>query len=201
MALNYPGEWQLRFKYTEYTGVVYIPHEHRVNVALVPGTPVPGDAMSTYDTVGRDGSNQPLVDFIDNYVAKFLDCYGGANITFGEVELWRFEPSSFDAVFYTTYTVGLTGTVVTAHGLYRQTILSFRSTGGTFLKLDFRGMIYPAGARQGFPTTFAEINALATFVVAPDTPVIARDNGYAFAALNFLPGQNEHAFKKDLRPS
>jgi hypothetical protein len=159
----------------------------------------PGDPFDLWTPLGRLTPFTLTLDtWVDDYAALLLPIFD-TSMTLTDVELWEYEPGTFNAAFRSSYALGLVGTAAGSGVVDGQTIISIRSTVGGIAKFDYRRTTVGAGVFQTFPTNTATINAIATFLTGNNTPVVARDGGYVFAPLKLLPGTNETYFKNRLR--
>jgi len=198
MAINYPGPYEVRIRYTTpISGNTTFTHRLRLSMDM--GTPAdPGDPFSEWTALSRQGQTPQLDDWVDDLVALLQPLYH-TGTTFVDAELWLYTPGTFDAAFQSTYPIALAGTSSTQNSLNAQAIITFRSQLGGSGRVNLMEAISGFGVEQGFPTNSALINALATFITALGSPVIARDGGYLFTPLKYLPGINEALFKKRFR--
>jgi hypothetical protein len=197
MAINFPGEWEVRINYVAAAGGVFHEHQHRLSLAMsVEGDP--GDPFSAWQTLQRNAAAQGLDAWLTDYIAV-LDFMFRNDTDFVSAELWRYEAETFNATFYSIEVIGLSGTSALATVEDAQTVYSFRTTTGGVMKSDLRHTVFALAVFESYPFVIADKNTYAEFLSDPTSPVIGRDNGYVFAPLKFLPGTNESETKKRLR--
>lgn len=197
MAIHYPGTFEVRTFFTTDEPSLIASHEIRWSCEMAAAAD-PGDPFSDWSVSLRGGGSSPLDTEVDNFMAFLEDMYSTA-VDFSHAELWEYSPGTFDSVFRSSYTLGLSGVSASPTVIYSQTILSFRSTLGGIMKLDMRGTDQAKAAKTGFPSPSTAVNNLAAWVASATTPVRARDGGFPMSPLFFLPGLNERAEKKVLR--
>lgn len=195
MATNYPGPYELRFFYVTEEPTAIASHQHRISVELTstPSAPVLFSAISVR---GLDGVTVTSLDtWVDYYVTAMAEIFK-IGTTISHVELWHYTSLSFAADYVASYTLGVDGGSGSPLAIASQTILSFRSSEGGTLQLQFLGTVHAAGPKTTFPTGITFVNTMASIVLEDQSPIRARDDGFAVAPLFFLPGQNEALWKK-----
>jgi len=196
MAINFPGPLELRIFYTTDENSVINDHVLRHSLAAATaGEGDPGDPFSAWTIQLRGGTTTPLDDWTDALMILIDDFYASA-VDFTHAELWKYQPSSFDATYQATYALGLSGTSGGATVDASQGIITFRTAVGGVAKIDLRGISLGAGPKQSFPTAAAIVNALASFLSGSLSAMIGRDGGFLVAPIFWLPGQNERAWKR-----
>jgi len=195
MALNFPGPFEVRLFYTTNEPAIIAAHQLRLSCNMsIEG--LPGEPFSDWIPIQKNGSAvTTLAGHVDALVTAIRAAFH-TSADFERAELWEYAPGTFDAVFRSAYDVNVAGSSATVTANFAQTIWTFRTTGGGIAKLDLRGTIYPASARASFPTSNATADAIHAYMLAPERIWIGRDGGYVLAGVSFLPGSNEHAFKK-----
>lgn len=198
MAANFPGPYEVRLRYAcTPQSLPQREHSHRFNCDLsVVGDP--GDPLSAFNIVTRQGTNPVLSTYLASYLALIAALYH-TSTDFISWELWSYPAQSYDATFITGAAIGSAGLSAVNVNADQQTVISYRSTLGGAMFSHFMETNASVGARQGFPTAVTQINDLAAFVSNNDTGHRARDNGYPFIPLFYMPGQNEALFKDRLR--
>ena len=199
MAPNLPGPWELRIFYdTTPSGQPQFNHEMRLNI-VIDGTPSPGQDFDTYDYVAKDSS----VFDIETWMLAFVDLlkvvYPSA-ASFNTCELWKYNTGTTDASFYSSTSIGVVGTAGGNSASAGQAVLTFRSQNGGHARINLMESVKTIGVTLSIPSGDTAIDNIAAAVIADDSPVIARDNGYLFNALNYHPGQSEALFKARYRP-
>lgn len=195
---NFPGPYELRFRYITTASAVVRTHEHRMSVHIVNDL-TPGLAFSDYDVALRNTTNLDLQVMTDAYFDLLQELFN-TTTDFPAVELWRYPTASFDAQFWAVYALGGVGASASASQLDGQALISFRSANGGIAFLEMMESIAVPGITQFFPTASAPVNALAAYAAGVATPFKARDNGYLIAPLHYLPGINERLTRDRLRP-
>jgi len=198
MATNYPGPYEMRLFYNANLGNP----EHVMHLSLdLPDVPDPGDTFDLIDVQRHSGVTHTL-EFETEVLLTLLQPIWPALTDFSRAELWKYEALTFNSDFVSAYTPVITnGTAATASIVAGQAIVTMRTVAGGIFKLSMMESYLVAGARQSFPTGNAAVNALADYFTSLDHAWIARDNARPFAALHFMPGQNERLWKRLYRPS
>lgn len=195
MAINYPGPFEVRIFYTtaEPAGV----NEHVLRLSCQMSISAdPGDPFSDWIPIDKGGSAVTALNAKVDALMAVIQPLMPVTTDFSLAELWEYAPGTFDAVYRSSYDLNLLGTNATAVVPFSQTIWSFRSQLGGVMKVDLRGTPYAAGPRLSFPTPTNVVNTFANFMLADASIWWARDNSYPVAAIRWLPGSNEHAFKQ-----
>jgi hypothetical protein len=194
---NYPGPWEIRIAYTTNFGSGDKDHTMRVSVD-VDSDPGPGSAFADYDLKSRAGLYYTAASFVDALVTVVKELYPAA-ASFNSAELWKYASGTFNAAFQSAYTIGVAGVNGASSHLHGQGILTFRSQNGGSARLNLMEPVLTPGPTLQYPTSTTIIDDVFDFITASQSPVLARDGGYLFAPLNWLPGRNERLFKKDYR--
>lgn len=194
---NFPGPWQWRMFYQTIVGTLTRPHEMRVNMD-VDTPPTPGSPFADYDLKSRAGLFYNAESWTDAFLALLQPCFP-ATATFNRAELWLYDDGTNDAAFQSSYTIGLGGTGAGASLTDGQARWTFRSQNGGVAFLDMMEMNNAVTPRLAYPSGVAVFDDVADFLVALDSPAIARDNGYLFVPNALLVGTNEALFKDRLR--
>lgn len=198
MAINYPGSYEVRINYVGNSGGTTYPHQHRFSMEM-DAVGDPGDPFTDFFPLGRlTAFTETLADYVDDYIA-LIQPFFSVPTDIVSAELWEYEPGSFNAAFRSVYALGVNGTSGSTTSQDSQTIITFRGTLGGIVRSDFRHTIFPQAVFQGFPTSLSSVNDFADFIVGNNTPIRARDGGFAFAPHKFLPGNNERMIKNRLR--
>lgn len=200
MAVNFPGPYEVRIFYTTNpTSLGPLTHQMRLNLRI-DGTPAPGTPFTSIDALRRDDSPFPLDGEIDDWVTAISPLWvnSPAN-TIDYAELWKYEPESFDASYISTYSIAHTCTGATACTPAGQAMITFRTSGGGVLKINFLECEIGLGVKDALPFSNADADAVADAVVAGTFPWLGRDGTYPFACIALWPGQNEALFKRRFR--
>jgi len=191
MALNFPGPYELRYFYTVDSRVHQLRHSLQLN-----DTPSVGDAFSTIIPIERDGDAvTSLNTHVDNFVAVFLPFLSSADGAVNRVELWKYTPSSFDAMYVSVYDISLAGTNVAATIPASQVIWTFRTQEGGILKITILDTTVGAGISLVPPLPTVAQN-IADYINNNNSIVLGRDTSYPFSVVGYYRGQNERLFKR-----
>lgn len=203
MAINYPGPYEVRIKYTpaNLTNPV-LEHIQRLNVDLVAPADQ-GQPFSQYNIKDKNGATSVTLEAaVEAYLAVHNALHHTAT-TINSVELWKYPtPQSFDSVFWATHTpaanVGTSGTIPSSAG---QAIYTFRTTEGGIMKLSLMEAIRVPGSPLAYAACTANEKALIDFILDGNgttfsAPFLGRDTSYPLAFNRLFPGQNEATWKK-----
>jgi len=203
MAINYPGPYELRIKYTPTSLTTpLLQHIQRLNIALVE-TAAQGDTFANYDIKDKAGDTTiALSVVVEDWLTKLMASYPNT-VDVDSVELWKYPTAqSFDAVFWSAYTptanVGTSGGAIQAA---QQNIYVFRTQEGGIMKLSPMETVQPAGAPEAYASMEAYQTAIVDFILDGDgatytAPFLGRDTSYPFAFNQMFPGQNEKLWKE-----
>lgn len=200
MAINYPGPYGLRMFYTTLGLSIPIQHVAEYNIDLVEDPAPIGNPFSGYTAITRDASNMPLDDLCDAWAAlvrPHLNQAAGNTIDY--FELWKYTPLSFDAVFMSSYNIGLNGTSASAITVAGQDIWVYRTGLGGIMKLNFMESVAANGAKDTLPLAAAHMTAIHDHILGPDNAFIGRDGGMPFALIARYPGVSEALSKRRYR--
>lgn len=194
MALNYPGPYEVRIYYTVSSRV----HIQRLNCQMsLEGDP--GDAFDQFVPLQRNGSAvTPLDTHVDNWIAVIKMLYNTAN-SFDYAELWKYAAESFEATYYSTYDIAVSGGTGGAAVVAGQLISTFRTQEGGTLKINLMETNQAVGVGVGYTGLGTNQKAVVDYVLAPENIWLGRDTSYPFAFNKMFPGQNERLFKKIYR--
>lgn len=195
---NYPGPWEVRLNYGTAQGSLATASQLRLSVD-VDTPPDPGSPPADYDLKSRQGLYYTFSTWVDALVALLRPLFHTGS-SFPNAELWKYGQGTFNAAFQTSYTVGLAGSSSTSTAAFSQAIVTFRSQNGGSARINLMQSILASNVTDPYPFANSAVNDLADLITALNSPVIARDGGYLFSALNYLVGQNEHMFKVAQRP-
>lgn len=195
MTINYPGPYQVRVHYTTASR----PHVQRLNVA-VSGTPDPGLNMASYDFILRGGGTVQADTAIAAWIGLIDSLFNTATTNFTHYELWKYAPGTDDATFMSVLEGGATGASASAVVPAAQSRMSFISTEGGTMFIDFMETIHQLAVTDPYPFANADVQAVANFVISSSNWILAKDTSYPIAARNWNVGQNEALFKKIYRP-
>lgn len=196
---NYDGMWELRFRYTTTpTGMPALEHRLTLDVRMNQAGDVGGE-FSDFELRQKNG----LFISLESYIILLSDVLGDVYNTtseFGAVELWNYPATSTDATFYSVRTLGLAGTQAGNAQPAQQATMTFRSQNGGIARLQMMEAWFAGNAFEYAPFANPLWSILADFLVAPESPVVARDDGYLVAPLKLSHGQNEKLWRKRYRP-
>ncbi len=197
MPINFPGPWELRWFYQTDEPAVINQHVLRQSVTVTNGPFPPGEDLNNAIFATRAGT----IDY-PTWKTNFLDVFKlwfKTTVDIQRVELWQYTPDTFDATFISADPIGVAGTSSQATIPASQSIITFRSQFGGIGKFDVRGTYTAEGPAQSFPTGFNVANGTASLYTSINCPVRARDNGFFIAAIRYMPGRNESAFRRAFR--
>lgn len=190
---NYPGPWQMRVHYLSAAAGVNYPHVCSINMD-VDTPPDPGEDFDQYDLISRAGLYYNAQTFLDALVPLMAACINPAN-TIQYAELWKYEDGTYNAAFQSTADISEVGTHATATLAYQQSIWSMRSQNGGVGYFEMLHCSHTIGPKVAYSAAPASAQDLFDFLTAVESPMLARDGGYLFTPLFFLPGSNERLFK------
>lgn len=193
MAANFPGPYELRFVYTNPPLV----HTQRLNIDLTTD-PAPGTTFDLLEAVPRVGTGYNLELGVDNWIIVLRNLLH-TTVTINYVELWKYEPESFDATFISAYDVGLAGLAAASPVPAGQMIWTFRTLEGGVLRINVMEAARAPGSPVSYPALAATEKALVDFILADDNCFLGRDTSYPFAFMRLNPGQSEALFKRRYR--
>lgn len=203
MAINYPGPYELRIKYTD-SGIAgaSIQHTQRLNVSLVEPA-AQGDVFGNYDVNDADGpTTVALSTVVEDYLTIFNALYD-TSMTIDAVELWKYPtPQSFDSIFWSSYTPTANAGTSAGTGVSAgQAIFTFRSKEGGSMKVELHESLTVAGAPLALAALTAQQDALVDYILDGDgttysAPFLARDTSYPFSFNRMFPGINEKTWKQ-----
>lgn len=199
MVANFPGPYELRFRYTTTpVGLPGIEHTARYNVQLT-ADPNPGDAFNNINAVTRGGISTPdLASAVEAWLTLLQPRFNTTTV-FGQWELWRYQPLTFDATFVSSYNPTIVAGTGSSTAQAQQDIYTFRTVEGGIMKLNLLEGISVGYGRFPYPSGSASIDAIFNFVTGSTNWLLARDTSYPFSALNYLVGQNEKTFRQRFR--
>ena len=196
MAINFPGPGIVELFYT----VDGLQHKQTLSVRME-GTPTPGLDPLSYDLVQRDQIpiNFPL--WVSQWVTLLRPMYGALNMTFDRADLWWSDQTSFDKIFLTSESIALPGTGSNNENIANQMTMSFRTLEGGQMRVALMESSdgIPVNARQGYPTSDPETNALMAYVISTDSVLLGRDSSPPYSAIAVSSGQNEALWRKRYR--
>lgn len=195
MALNYPGPYQCRFFYTAGTR----PHVMQLNVALT-ADPSPGTFMDSITPISRDGTNPVDLEGACIGLIDLLKNNFNTTASFDRVELWKFEPLSFESSFVSSFNPGISGTNGVSAKTAAQQIYVWRTQEGGIMKIDLLDTVNSPALPMGFSDLSVGDQAMAAYIAGDTNVWLGRDTSYPFAFKSAFVGVSEAVFKKVYRP-
>lgn len=202
MAINYPGPYELRIKYTESSlATPTIQHTQRLNISLVEPASQ-GDVFGNYTINDVNGATAIALSTVtENYLTVFNALFD-TSMTIDAVELWKYPVAqSFQSVFWSSYTpTANAGTTAGTPSASSQNIYTFRSQEGNLMKVETHEGLQPPGSPESYAAMEAAQTAFVDFILDGNgttysAPFLARDTSYPFSFNRMFPGQNEKTWK------
>jgi hypothetical protein len=195
MAENFPGPYGLRLFYTTngYT--------HKTELSLdVVGTPTPGTTFDNIQVEDPD-SNHPTLDTVtDGLALLWKPLYDDGGTSLDRAELWVYEAGTYNATFISSYEIAEAGTeAVQDTVIAGEAIFTFRTQGGSTLRLHLEESIIDAGPSRAYAALSSDEQDLVDYLLSDDSPFIGRDNTRPIAFLKVHPGHNEASWKRIYR--
>lgn len=195
---NFDGEYELRIFYTSQpAGFAEIEHRHTIDVNIQQ-PPDPGMPFSDVFAIRRNGTGDSLEVIVDEYVALLLALFSTTQ-TIARAELWYIPEGTTNGQYVSTYAIGEDGVNPGDENPAYQGTLTFRSIGGSTMRIQLMEIPIASNLRQPYPTNNALVDNIFAYVAGPMSPFLARDNTPPFAPMNFSGGQNEALFRKRYR--
>lgn len=191
MAQNslYPGF--VKLKYT----VAGRAHHQILPVIYDVADPDPGTMPNFITGVGEI----TMADAIDGYEDVIDDFFNTTDTNFVLAEAWAMESVDSDPYFVYAYPIGHAGANASPTVPYSQSVFSFRTMNGSYLKLYYMETRYSLNLEDPFPFTAAERTALYTYLTTPATAwIVGRDGGRVVSGMNFFTKTNDALRKKYL---
>lgn len=203
MTINYPGPYECRFFYTTTVSAVAIQHTQHLSLGL--DTPLP-DVGETFDNIiplfrVAGGANLNLEDVVLDWVTTIKPAYSSAGgHSWDSVELWKYEPESFDSSFVSSYTLAIAGTSGGTTVAGGQSIVTMRTQEGGIFKLSFMESTIAAAVTDAGTISNANLESIVAKIEAGQLyPWLARDTSYPISRIAHYPGINEALWKKRFR--
>lgn len=200
MPVNFPGPYQLRFYYDCEPGAEpSLPHVLQVNVDLTE-EPDPGTPFTEIDCLRFGGLFIGLHNVVDNFVAVLLPLLSAADTALNYVELWKYEPLTFNASYISTYAIAEPGTSISAGSPAEQETYSFRTREGGIMKIVLLEQLHGNRHPENYSDLSQEEKDMVDWVVGPTTThFLGRDTSYPFVFHKLSAGTNEHTFERRFR--
>ena len=197
MAINLPGPYEVVYKYVT-DGLT---HEAKVNCVALgdPGLGTP-EASINFQTIG--GTGAPMSDCISDFWAFYRMLLPVATVSAG-AELWRYTPGTFQKQFVTAHIGSLLQGNAPAYVAARQDVFSFRTANGGIMKINIletsntSDLVTPLVANA----IGSDSQKMAAYIISSAGWLLARDDAFPIAPLNWSNGQNEAVWRKRKRPS
>lgn len=196
---NFDGLWEMRLFYTTTpTGFPALEHRLTLDLRVLEGNE-PGDPPELFEVSPRVGAPLPFTDWVDDLLAGVVPLLASStDIT--RAELWRADEASLDFLFYTVYDIGANGTSANPSLPAAQLTMTFRSALGGSGRFQLMESVVGGDSKTSFPTANAAANTLSAFIIAPASPILARDNAFFIGRINLCLGENEKIWRKRFRP-
>jgi hypothetical protein len=200
MTLNFPGPYQLRFHYTTANSSFAAKgHTQKLNINLSPD-PAPGTPFSGITALNGVGGTQALNALVDAYLNLVKAIYANAaNNTWDYVELWKYDPGTFDASFVSVYNTAVAGTSASPMNTANEQIMTFRTLEGGVMRVHYEESVKSIGVADSAPFADAALEAIRAYIGDTPKPFLGADTSYPFATIALYPGQNEALFKNRFR--
>lgn len=195
---NFDGEYELRIYYTSQpAGFQEIEHRHTMDVN-VNNWPEPGTAFVDIFVERRDTTTSNLSTVVDEYVALLIPLFASSQ-TITRAELWHIPEGTTNGQYISSYSIAELGTNGNDENPAYQGTLTFRSIGGSTMRVQLMEIPLASNLREPYPTGNALLNNIFAYVSGLTSPFLARDNTPPFAPMNYSGGQNEALWRKRYR--
>jgi len=198
MAINYPGEFEIRINYSVLVGGLTSFHQQRLSFdADVVGSI--GEAFSAWFPIARDlDDSVNLLTKLSGYLDD-MEAYYPTQFDVINQELWKYAVGTFDATWQAAEGNTRNGTSVSPIVQDSEQILVFRSDAGGLMRVHYMQGVVTRGASQVLPLGNSDLDTLADAFLATNNVWKARDGGWPKAFIGMHPGENEALFKKRFR--
>lgn len=193
MALNYPGPYQLRYEYS-WNGLT---HKGAINMDCL-NSPIVGDLFTDITIQLKDGTNKQLSLVSVEYGTVFASLLNNTQAISG-FEFWEYTPNTFDAKFISADPLTISGTGGTSPTDAWQTTYSFRSAEGGTAFITTLETSFTYKTQKNYVSLGVAEQALVDYVIATDSPVLARDTSYLYSFIRAGGGTNEKVYRKRFR--
>jgi len=193
MAINYPGPYQLRWKY-DFSGFL---HNGAVNLNCQT-PPNLNDPFTAITLVNKNGTNQSLDSMMNAFGALYADLLHTGQ-TMQNFELWKYTPGTFDAQFVSSDSTTIAGTSTTVPQNAFYTTYSFRSGEGGVGFISIFEHAVNTHTRRSYSTIGPKEQFLVDYVVGVSSPILARDTSYFYSFIRASGGTNEKLWRKRYR--
>lgn len=195
---NYDGEYELRIFYTSQpAGFQEIEHRHTIDVN-VNTPPQPGDEFDEIYLSRRNDTGNTLEVITDEYVALLLPLMATTQ-TIMRAELWYIPEGTTNGQYISSYSIAAVGTAGGDENPAYQATMTFRSIGGSTMRIQLMEVPFSSQLRDAYPTGNPAVNNLMAYVAGETSAFLARDNTPPFAPMNYSGGQNEALWRKRYR--
>jgi hypothetical protein len=185
MAVNSKGPFEVQIPYIAADG---FPHTFRANAIVAGADPAPGTPADDVTLVTRGGSVDldTGVNALWNVIRNALP----STTTAEAYSFWKIPTGGGDPIFVTAGALatpdGATGAMIEN----QCEIYTFRSANGGIGKI----MLMDTNNASVVRVPLAPANPIAAYVCGPTSWVIARDDGFLIAPINYCPSPNEALF-------
>lgn len=193
MTLFKPGPWELEFAYVE----AGLTHLMRLNCDMFAEGAV-GDPATAF-VVNRRAATPTDAVTIGLAWVNLIRTQFAVSTNFTVMNIYKYVPGTLAKVFYSTATIGLTGSVAGIGVSMQQLILTFRSQLGNGVKLNFLEITTPSSVRMPMDDATAGVQAIADFATGVQSWILARDGSYPIGQLNACFGRNDAIERKRFR--
>lgn len=190
---NYPGPYEMEFSYE----VDSIIHKTRHNMDVT-SEPNLGDPFNNISLLTKSGGTINA----DTFAIAFFDVWKllyPADTTMVEATLWKYEVGTHAKDFISTYPIGQVGQAASAWTSMQQAIWTFRSNQGGIMRVDLLESISGGYDQRTYSEMTATEQLMADLITGSTSPVMARDNGYAFSVLRLHYSKNNALERKRTR--
>lgn len=195
---NYDGEYELRIFYTSQpAGFQTIEHRHTIDVNINT-PPTPGTEFDQIFVTRRNETGDSLEIITDEYVALLLPLMAVTQ-TIARAELWYIPEGTTNGQYISSYSIAADGTAGGDENPAYQATMTFRSLGGSTMRIQLMELPFSSQLREPYPTGNSAINNLMSYVAGEMSGFLARDNTPPFAPMNFSGGQNEALWRRRYR--
>lgn len=183
---NYPGPQQLRIFYT----TAGYAHSMRLNINCTT-SPAPGTAFSALTVNLSGGGTAQLDTYVDSWIALLRPMFSAATATIDFVDLWAYDPGTFDAVFISTYNVALAGTSGSSTQAAIYDKFTFRTLEGGVMNIILMESVATIGTSRAYSSLTAAEQAIVNHVIGTSNALLGMDTSYPYAFRRNFPHQNE----------
>lgn len=183
--------------------------EHNMWVQFA-SRPVAGQDADSILLLARSGNSRTAADWIDEYTARVIvnrwrygPPVGGGGATIGETQIFFYEEESDVAQEITSHAPGgeeIWNIPSGNNNFASSAIMTLKGTDNTKTRLQFNHGRTEEGVSSRIPTSDANINLMAEYVLSDASCVRTQSGAAVHIAQRWLPGTNENLWKKIFRP-